>query len=227
MESLSIILPIYNEQANVEFVICEIITFFRKLIKDFELIAINDGSTDATLEVIKGIKSFYPELKIISQVNNMGYGHALKTGISFAQKEWIFIMDSDRQFKIDDFITFWNEKHKYDFILGYRKPRKDNFYRLALSKVGNFFANAFLEKKINDVNCGFKLFKSECLKSLPLSSTGGSICFEILYYLLNSKIEFAQLAVRHKRREVGRQTGGSLKVVSKTLWESIRIVIGI
>ena len=223
-ENLSIILPTFNEESNIKSVISDVIPHIRKYIKNFEVIVINDGSTDMTLRILNGIKMSYPELKVISRETNKGYGSAIRTGIEFSQKEWIFIMDSDGQFRINDFRTFWGNRQKYDFILGYRKHRKDNLYRTFLGKFGNIISKLFLKERINDINCGFKLFKAEDLKRAPLSSSGGIINFEILYNLFKRKKKFAQFPVPHYKRTKGKSTGGRLGVITKIILEGVNII---
>jgi len=220
---LSIILPVYNEELIIKNVIYDIVSNIRQYVNDFEVIIINDGSTDNTLELINSIKMSFPELKVISHERNRGYGSALKTGIKVSQKDRVFIMDSDGQFRINDFNIFWKNKQSYDFILGYRAARKDNIYRRCLGKLGNFTANIFLRESIKDINCGFKLFKLRDLKNITLISTGGCIYFEILRYLLK-KNKFLQLPVNHYRRIAGNQTGGNFKVILKNILEGAQIV---
>lgn len=223
-ESLCVILPAFNEEENIKNVVSDVISHIRNYGKNFEVIVVNDGSTDRTLKMLGEIKTLYPELKIVSYGKNKGYGWAIRKGIEFSQKEWIFIMDLDGQFRIDDFEIFWNNRKSYDFILGYRAIRRDNTYRLWLSKLGNYIANLFLEKKVKDINCGFKLFKLSDLRNISLISTNGCIYFEILFYLLKSKNKFLQLPIQHHRRKAGKQSGGNLRIVLRNLLEGRRIV---
>lgn len=222
--SLSIILPVYNEEASIKNVISNVIFYIRKYIDNFEVVVVNDGCTDKTLRILSEIKTLYPELRIASHERNKGYGSAVRTGIGLSQNERVFIMDSDGQFRIDDFEIFWKSRESYDFILGYRSARKDNVYRRWLAKSGNYLANLFLKKRIRDVNCGFKMFRLRELRNIPLISTGGCIYFEILYYLLNFRNRFLQLPVTHYRRKRGKQTGGNLKIILRNIWEGRKIV---
>lgn len=226
-DGLSIILPAYNEEVDIKNVISNTIFHIRKYLNNFEVIVVNDGSIDTTFKKLNEIKMLYPELKIISYKKNKGYGYAIREGFKYSQKKWIFIMDSDGQFRIDNFDDFWKKRWFYDFILGYRKKRADNLYRIILAKFGNFVSNLMLQKKIKDINCGFKLFKVKDLENLPLISTGGSIYFEMLFYLLNSKYnnKFLQLPVRHYKRIEGRQAGGSFRVIFRNILEGVRIVL--
>lgn len=223
--SLSVILPVFNEEVNIERVVYSDISYLRKHIDDFEIIAVDDGSTDLTVKILCELKQKYPELIVITHKVNRGYGFALRTGISSSNKEWVFLIDADGQFVMDDFSLFWRRRQDYDFILGYREYRSDNLYRVILGKAGNVLSNYFLKKRIKDINCGFKLFRSKDLKSLYLSASGGIINFEILYRLLRKKKpKFLQLPVKHYRRARGKQTGGRLDVILKILLEGSKVI---
>lgn len=224
--SLSVILPVFNEEFNIERVVYADIAYLRKYLDDFEVIAVDDGSTDLTGKVLCEMKAKCPELVVVSHKINKGYGFAVRTGINASNKEWVFIIDADGQFLIDDFSLFWRRRQDYDFILGYRECRSDSLYRVILGRAGNILSNYFLKNKIKDINCSFKLFRSKDLKSLYLSACGGVINFEILYRLLRKKeYKFLQLPVKHYKREKGKSTGGRLEVILRILLEGIKLFL--
>jgi glycosyltransferase involved in cell wall biosynthesis len=224
--SLSLILPIYNEAAVLENTIEKISGYLEELLDDFEIIAVNDGSTDQSLGVISALTRKNPRIKLIDNDRNRGYGWTLRQGINKASKEWLLIFDSDGQFDINDLGSLWNKKQGRDFILGWRKKRNDNIFRLLLGAGGNSLANLILHPRffIKDINCGFKLFETSSLKPLLLTSSGGTINFEILYRLKVSNSAFVQLPVSHYPRKSGRATGGNLRTVIKIIKESARII---
>ncbi len=226
-QGLSVILPIYNEGQNIKDVVNKIITGVKNYIESFEIIAVNDGSTDKSADIIRTLSAQYPFLRLISVQKNKGYGAAIRRGIYNAKMPWLLIMDADGQYDINDLKHFWEKKSCYDFIIGYRKKRSDNLYRRILGKLGNFIANLFLHKKvfIKDVNCGFKLFKTNELKAIPLISNGAIISFEILYSLLQNKRLFAQLPIAHYKRVAGKSTGGNLKSVIQNILEFLKLIL--
>lgn len=224
-ESLSIVLPVYNEEPNIAEVVGSVILYGRKHCLDFEVIVVNDGSKDATLEKLQVLSSSNAELRVLSHKSNQGYGAAIKTGLERAQKDWIFIMDSDGQFNIDYFDDFWKNRHGFDFILGYRVFRRDNLYRKFLGSLGNCLASFILKTALKDVNCGFKLFKTKELKGLSLVSTGGCIYFEILIYLLKpEEKKILQLPVGHYPRIAGRPSGGTAPVILDIIKQGLKIL---
>ena len=223
-QGLSIILPVYNEEKDINNVVASIIKNIPGHIPGFEIILVNDGSTDKTKDILRSLSARYAALRIANNAVNQGYGAAIKKGIAKAEKEWLLIMDGDGQFRIDDLEVFWNEKSNYDFIIGFRKKRRDNLYRTLLGAGGNLLANLRLGTNIfiKDINCGFKLFKTQDLKTIRLLSTGGLISFEILYKLLKRKRMFIQLPVAHYKRKTGKSTGGRLITIIKIIGEFFR-----
>jgi glycosyltransferase involved in cell wall biosynthesis len=223
---LSIILPVYNEEKNIEAVFRDILGEIVNYITDFEIIFVNDGSTDSTGQFLAKLAEGYSAVRILTALQNEGYGAAIKNGIVAAGKEWALVMDADGQLEIKDLKKFWRIKEPYDLILGYRIRRNDSFCRRLLGWSGNLFANILLGQSlwIKDINCGFKLFRTQSIKTLPLMATGNSIYFEILYRLSGRGLRFTQLPVTHLKRRQGKPTGGKPKTIIRIFWEGFKIL---
>jgi glycosyltransferase involved in cell wall biosynthesis len=225
-EGLSVVFPVYNESAVIKATISKTILNLRKYIKYFEIIAVNDGSTDNTQSLLDEIQLAYPELILVAEEENKGYGAAIRKGIDLAGNDWVAIMDSDGQYHVEDFKDFWEKRHFFDFILGYRKIRKDNLYRKYLAKAGNVIGRFFLKVNIKDVNCGFKLFRKCDFEKISLISTGGCIYFEILLRLFkNGRNNFLQLPVEHYSNKCSVQTGGKFFVILKIIIDGARVIL--
>lgn len=227
-DGLSIVLPVYNEESNIREVVEGVFSVIGKITDNFEIIAIDDGSNDNSLVILRKIALSYPLLRIIQNSKNIGYGAAIRRGITAAQMDWFLFMDADGQFRIDSLKEFWKIRKSYDFIIGYRAHRSDGIYRRILGQVGNIFANFFMGSNIfiKDITCGFKLFKTEDLKNIPLISTGGVINFEVLSKLFKlHKVKFIQLPVKHYSRLKGVASGGNIRVILVRVLEFIRIIL--
>ena len=225
-QGLSIVLPVYNEEKNIKPVIEDILSNIKKFTSDYEIIVVDDGSKDKTLNILYSLKERNKEIKIITHKENRGYGAALTEGIKHANKEFILLMDADGQFRINSLCAFWDKRHSYDFILGYRKERRDNIYRKIMGRIGNYIADLLLKKNIKDINCGFKLFKAKILKRLNLESRGGIISFEILYKLFKiNTFSFLQIPVEHYERKFGNPGGGKIKVIIKIILEFTKLIL--
>jgi glycosyltransferase involved in cell wall biosynthesis len=224
--NLSIILPVYNEEKNISSLFNEIVSEVKSYIDDLEVIFVNDGSIDGSARIIENLASQYSFIRLIHNKSNQGYGAAIKKGIAAACNQWTLIMDTDGQLSIKELKNFWALESYYDFILGYRLKRIDNIYRKILGVLGTWLANLFLDMGvvIKDINCGFKLFKTEELQKLNLLASGNIIYFEILYKLSKYKLSFTQLAVTHYKRAAGKATGGKINTIIRILSEAYSVL---
>ncbi|RKY33623.1 MAG: hypothetical protein DRP78_07305 [Candidatus Omnitrophota bacterium] len=133
---LSIILPAYNEASSIKQVVLEIADFLfkEKLFIEYELIIVDDGSRDKTNHIIDELKTKISYLKLITHPQNLGYGQALISGLKQAKFEYIFFMDADGQFKINELNLLCAYIPEFAIVLGYRIRREDSFYRRILGK---------------------------------------------------------------------------------------------
>ena len=113
--------------------------------------------------------------------------------------------------------------HDYQAVIGFRKVRNDPWHRKIYARTWNFLVRQFLNIKIKDLNCAFKLIKKNALNDIVLHSMGALISAEILFKLKLSGAEIKEVGVSHKPRLTGKQTGGSLKVIFKALIELIKL----
>ena len=137
--SISIILPVYNEEDNIKKTVENSIDFLKAqdFFLEYEIIAIDDGSTDQTLCILNELVKSNECLKIITHSTNLGYGGALVSGGREARFSWVLIMDADGQFKIESIEGMSDCIPKYDIITGYRYERADSFYRVILGRTYN------------------------------------------------------------------------------------------
>jgi len=213
---ISIILPAYNEEKNIGPAIDDISNFLNEIKKSFEIIIVDDGSRDGTAEVLNEYKK-RNNIVVVSHPKNLGYGAALRSGFAKADGDLIFFTDSDRQFDIHDIRLFLEKIKDYDFIVGYRENRKDSFWRTLYASFFRIISHVFLGVNVKDVNCAFKIFKADTVKSLPLFSSGALINLEIFVQAKKKKHKFIELPVEHFPRQYGKQTGGSPKILFKAL----------
>jgi glycosyltransferase involved in cell wall biosynthesis len=220
---ISVILPIFNEEGNIHYVINNVMNILPTITNDFEIIAVDDGSVDKTAEILEGLKKIDARLKVIRHPENRGYGAALTSGFKRAQKELVFMMDSDRQFDISDLTKLTAYIDDYDIVIGFRAKRKDPFYRSFYSYCFKSLIKSFFGIKFKDINCGFKLFKREVLQRMVLFTMGSLISTEIMIQAYINKLKIKQVAVNHYPRIYGRQRGASIKVILTILLEICRL----
>ena len=128
---LSVFFPAYNEAGNIEEVIKQSLRILPEIAKKFEIIIVNDGSTDATKQISERLSKKHSRVRVVNQ-KNLGYGGALKRGFKESKYEWIFFTDSDLQFDLKELKKFVRFTKKYQMILGYRKNRAEGLKRALL-----------------------------------------------------------------------------------------------
>ncbi len=218
--SISIVLPAFNEAENLNRVVKEATEILGKMLFDWEVIVVDDGSCDATFSVAQTVQATHPErIKIVRHPVNLGYGAALRSGFQAASKSLLFFTDSDGQFSFEELPQFVNCLRDNDMVLGERTDRRDRWHRKLNSQIGNFLARAVLGVRVRDINCAYKLFRTSLIKRLSLASDGALINTELLAIANRLGWSYVQVPVRHFPRTFGTPTGARLSVIARTFVE--------
>ncbi len=227
LKSLSVFFPVYNEEANLEILIKQAVRIIPTLASRYELLIINDGSTDDSLKIAKNLRREYRQVKIFSHKYNRGYGEVLKTGIKNSQYEWIFWTDSDLQFDLAELANFVKETNKSQAIIGYRKKRSEGLRRHLNTSIFKYYIDLLFRLHVKDIDCAFKLLKASILKNLRLTSGSAFTSAEILYRLKKRGVKFKEIAVNHYPRLYGQATGAKFKVIIKACYEALTTYLNI
>ena len=221
--SISIVLPCFNEEANIERTVRQTQEWFRDDRIDGEIIVTDDGSKDGSLSLLKKLQAEMPNLKVVHHETNQGYGAAVRSGCDKAEKVWIAFMDSDGQFHAQDFRRLLPLTADADFVTGIREKRADTFQRWLNSRMYNLLVRALLGVHPSDINCGMKIFRRSIWKTIrPVYATGALINTEMFYTLKNAMIPWKETLVPHYPRLAGNPTGANLRVILRTfkeLWQ--------
>lgn len=169
---LSVVVPVRNEEGNVEPLVHEIAAALSG-VATFEIIYVNDGSTDATQERLSALKAGYPMLRVVRHREPCGQSRAVTTGVNAARYEWIVTLDGDGQNDPADIpallakLTDPAQPADLELLAGWRTRRNDTFVRRISSKVANFVRSRLLRDNTPDTGCGLKLFARETFLALP------------------------------------------------------------
>lgn len=167
-DSLFIVLPAYNESANIEKTIDEWHGVVARINSDSRLVIFDDGSKDQTFEIMKKLSDRYPQF-IPETKSNSGHGatcmHAYQYALN-AGAEYIFQTDSDGQTSPEEFWSFWEQRNNYDFIIGQRKNREDGHSRKVVSFVLRLLVFAIFKVNVRDANTPFRLMNSTKLRPI-------------------------------------------------------------
>jgi glycosyltransferase involved in cell wall biosynthesis len=168
VESLSIVIPVYNEARVIERVLRDFHHKVAAKVPGTEFIVAEDGSTDGTKEILARVQ---PELglTLVSGTVRKGYTGAVKDALKLPTRDWILFSDSDGQQEPDDFFRLATLAPRYDLIVGFKSPRRDPFFRLALTRGFRALNRLVLGARFRDVNCGFRLMRRSVVEAvLPL-----------------------------------------------------------
>jgi len=203
--SLSVVLPVYNEQDVIELVVRSVYKSIISKIEDSELILVNDCSTDNTLSILKKLSKELKKIRIITPAKNGGHGKSIRLGFLNAKKEWGFHMDSDNQFDSKEYWKLNKFKDKYDYIYGYRKKRHDPMLRKALTASLRFSNLLFFGTFMKDTNSAFKLINNKVLQHMislvPEDTPTPTIMMTLLAKKLKYRIKL--VGVKHFQRQTG------------------------
>jgi dolichol-phosphate mannosyltransferase len=170
MPQLAVVVPVFNERDNIPPLLGEIATALRGRI-DFEIIYVDDDSTDDSLAVLKAAKAEFPELRIVHHVSRSGQSTAVWNGVRAATSPWIATLDGDGQNNPADIPRLLDARAQADagirLFAGWRVTRKDSFNKRISSKVANAVRSRMLRDATPDTGCGLKLFEREVFLRLP------------------------------------------------------------
>lgn len=230
LKELSLFLPVYNEEANLENTVEKAIPVLKDVARKYEIVIVNDGSKDKSGEIAHQLAKRHPFIKIITHSPNQGYGGALKSGFYNSQYEWIAFIDADGQFDFSEVVKLIEKKDRADLVVGYRINRQDHALRKLFGWGWTVLAKILLGVNVRDVDCAFKLIRKEVLETIPplKSMRGGMISPELLARARKAGFKITEVGVRHYPRGGGKQSGAELKVIFKSfvdlakLWWEIK-----
>jgi dolichol-phosphate mannosyltransferase len=202
---LSVVVPVYNERDNIIPLVDEIVTALTDFV-NFEIIYVNDGSTDNTLQVLMNKQKSCPQLRVIKHAQSCGQSYAVRTGVKHATAPWIATLDGDGQNVPADIPNLYKKamdakaEDNIWLIAGWRKKRNDSWLKLKSSKYANAIRSWMLKDKTPDTGCGLKVFRRDIFIDLP-SFNHMHRYLPALYQRAGGNIE--NIEVAHRPREMG------------------------
>ncbi len=226
ISELSIFFPFWNEEKNIETVIKRTIPVAQDIAARWEIIMVDDGSSDKTLSIARKLAAKNKNLRVITHFPNRGYGAALKAGFDNSSYKYIVFNDGDGQFEFSEVEKFIELIHQADMVIGFRKKRNDPnlFKRLLLMNLLKIWDFVLFRFYFRDIDCGFKMFTREALEKIgPLRSEGAMITTELLAKAKKKKLRIKETGVDHFPRKFGHQTGANFPVVLRAVLESFQL----
>lgn len=221
---LSLVLPCFNEEGNIEATLADVLGWFSRGGAQGEVIAVDDGSLDATRAILQRLAARHPTLRIVAHEANGGYGSAIRSGCDVARSAWIGFMDSDGQFRAGEFDRLIPHSTEFDFVAGRRAVRADPFPRGMNAGLYGLLLLLVLGLRVPDINCGMKLFRGSIWpKMRPSIGTGALFNAEMFYRMSKQGIPWKQVPVPHYPRERGRPTGARASVILRMFRELLAL----
>lgn len=225
MKTISIIIPVCNEEGNIAGLHQEIVGVCQSAGYDFEIIIVDDGSSDQTGEIVKKLSP----VKLVSFRKNFGQTAALDAGIKIAKNEYVITMDGDNQNDPADIPNLIKhlEDNKLDVVSGWRRKRKDSFSKKIASRGADWLRRFFINDKIHDSGCSLKVYKKECFDKLSLY---GEMHRFIPAILAIKGYKIGEISVNHRPRISGktkynwkRLIKGSIDLISVWFWRKYAV----
>ncbi|MCD6093576.1 MAG: glycosyltransferase family 2 protein [Candidatus Omnitrophica bacterium] len=205
---ISVIIPVFNEQESLKILQKKLHKVMARICSEYEIIYVDDGSTDYSLKVLKEIKRDYPLIKVISFKKNQGQSTALFAGFKEAKGDWIITLDADLQNPPEEISKFLEFKDDFDFITGIRTERKDSFLKKISSGIARFFRQVILKDITKDTGCSLRMFKKEVIEHFPAFRNSHRF-FPFLARSMGFKVK--EIPVQHNPRKFGKSKYGILK----------------
>ncbi len=218
-ESLSVVVPVWNEEAVIGELLAEIDSQIAGRFEQGEIIVVDDASTDSTPEILAGLEGLGGRLRVLRSDRNRGHGPSVRRGLEHSSGDWILQLDSDGQFEVADFWSLWSAREDADLVLGVRVDRRDPVHRLALTRVISVVVSLLAGRRLRDPNVPFRLLRRALWDDLaplvPPDSLAPSILVTLGAVVRGSRV--VERPVAHRRRVRGRSSLRAFRLLAFSL----------
>jgi glycosyltransferase involved in cell wall biosynthesis len=203
---ISLVIPVYNEEGNIQKAVRDSLQMLAGLAPDYEIIIIESGSTDNTGAVTDRLAKENERVRVIHQGAKLGLGSALKEGFGAARYASIFYIDGDNPFRMAEFARGYPLLREADIVCGYRTNRQDSFARALYSKMFNFLMRILFGVKVRDTQIGFKLLRKSVFEKVKLTTDSMFIDAELLIKAQKAGYRITELGVEYLGRPSGKSS---------------------
>jgi len=211
---VSVVLPAFNEEPNIEQAVTEVTTVAERLFDDHEIIVVDDGSSDRTAALVREIAADDARVRVIGHGRNRGYGEALRSGFLASRLDFVFFTDADLQFDMNEIEPFLEYAGVVDVVAGYRLNRQDTRVRRAMGYAWNVLVRVLFYVPVRDIDCAFKLFDRRVIEAVDIQSVGAMVNTELMVKLGRKGASVVEIGVHHRPRKAGEARGANPKVIA-------------
>lgn len=224
---LSVVMPAYNEEASIRFVLEDWIEELDRLQIDYEILAYDDGSSDATGRLLETLSRENPRIQARSHAN-IGHGPTILQGYHEARGQWVFQVDADGEMSPAGFEALWEVRSDHDFLFGYRSGRHSDWGRMAITQASRWTVWVLFGKAVRDVNTPYRLMRQSCLEVmlelLPDDTFAPNVVLSGL--AIRGRLRIAEQPVVHQGRPAGQVSLGGWQLwmsALRSLVQTLRI----
>jgi glycosyltransferase involved in cell wall biosynthesis len=220
----SIIVPAHNEEESLQPLFAELLQVMTPLNRPYEILFVNDGSSDRSPAIMEGFRNEFPEVvRIIHLPDRRGQTFGLRTGLDAAKGEIAVTLDADLQNDPRDIpkMLAKMEEENLDCVCGWRKARQDTLLKAGLSKLGNLLQRLLTGLKIHDVSCTLRVYKRSCIRKIALNWEGQHRFIPLSLSLQGYRI--GEIISNHRLRKFG-MTKYSHKRIFRVIVDFFRVL---
>lgn len=221
--TISLIFPVYKDERTVHVVAEKSLNFLEKVSDEYEIIIIDDGSPDRSGQIADELAHLHPRIRVIHHPRNLGYGAAIRTGLSASRYEYICMIDGDDEYEVNDFVKILKLKEFYDLIITFRYKKIYSNMRIFISWAYNRILRFLFRIPFRDVSTGIRMVRKIVIDDIHLESTSPFIGAELAIKTMLKGYRVGELGIQTFPREFGRGSSTSIKNIISTIREMLRI----
>ena len=221
IKSISLMFPLYKDKNTVEYMIKKSSSVLKKLKRKYEIIIVDDGCPQNSGKLASKIAKNFSNIKIFFHKKNLGYGAALKTGLQKCKNDWIFMVDGDAEYDVNDLPRLFRATKNCDLVITYRYKKKYNTYRIIISWVYNAILRLIFNIKFRDISTGSRLVSKKLIKNIKLRSNSPFVGAELAIKAGLAGYKVGEIGIHTYPRTFGSGSSVGLKNILLTLKDMV------
>ena len=213
--------PLYNDKNTVELMIKKSSNILKKLKRKYEIIIVDDGCPQNSGKLAEKIAKKFSNVRIFFHKKNLGYGAALKTGLQKCKNDWIFMVDGDAEYDVNDLPRLFRATKNCDLVITYRYKKKYNTYRIIISWVYNAILRLVFNIKFRDISTGSRLVSKKLIKNIKLRSNSPFVGAELAIKAGLAGYKVGEIGIHTYPRTFGSGSSVGLKNILLTLKDMV------
>jgi glycosyltransferase involved in cell wall biosynthesis len=219
-KSVSIFYPCYEDWGTMGSMVLLSMQTAERLGLDYDLTLVDDGSGPQTQDVLREIKTRFPQVRILHHGTNRGYGGALRSGFAAASREWIFYTDGDAQYDVRELDRLMAAAGPdVDVVQGYKITRHDPLHRIVIGRIYHWLVKLAFGLRLRDVDCDFRLIRRRVFDEVKLESDSGVICAEMMVKIQRGGFRVVEVPVHHFQRAHGKSQFFNFRRIARVAWQ--------